>query len=54
MKDMLNLFVTSEHIDHARSARIYIQKMEEMKATNPWLEEKFAKAFHAVRRLGRH
>ena len=33
---------------------IYIYEMEEMNATIPWLEEEFAKGFHAVRRSGRH
>ena len=37
---MLNLFAVLGHIHYARSARIYIQEMEGMKATNPWLEEK--------------
>ena len=28
--------------------------MEELNATNPWLQEKFEKGFHAVRRSARH
>ena len=51
---MLNLFAASGHINYARSARIYIQEMEELNATNPWLQEKFEKGFHAVRRSARH
>ena len=54
MKSMLNLFAASGHINYARSARIYIQEMEELNATNPWLQEKFEKGFHAVRRSARH
>ena len=49
MKSMLNLFAASGHIHYARSARIYIQEMEEMKATNPWLEEKFTKGLRITR-----
>ena len=54
MKSILNLFAASGHIHYAKSALIYIHEKEEMKATIPWLEEKFAKGFHAVRRSGRH
>ena len=50
MGKMLNLFATTGHINYAKSARLYLQKMAELETEYPWLYQQFSnKGFHCVR-----
>ena len=49
-KNMLNLFASSGHINYAKSARFYVQKMQKLCEEFPWLYQEFQDGFHAVRR----
>ena len=52
---MLNLFTATGHINHAKSARLYLQLMLELLKDFPWLHEMFInQGFHAVRRSSRY
>ena len=48
--EMLNLFVSTGHINYAKSARFYIQRMKSLQEHHPWLFEQFTKGEHAVMR----
>ena len=51
---MLDLFAATGHINHAKSARLYIQQMWELQETHPWLLfETFTEGYHVVRRSDR-
>ena len=50
MKRMINLFAATGHINYAKSARIYIQEMEMLSETYPWLFDQFQNGLHAVKR----
>ena len=53
-KEILNLFAATGHINYAKSARLYLQQMMELKQKHPWLHHKFEEGFHAVRRSDRY
>ena len=56
-KNMLNLFASSGHINYAKSARFYVQKMQRISKNCkefPWLYQEFQDGFYAVRRSNRH
>jgi hypothetical protein len=52
--EMLNLFAASGHIHYAKSARFYVQQMQSLQVTHPWLYDQFSNGQHAVRRSGRY
>lgn len=54
LKRILNLFAASGHLNYAKSARLYLQKMLFLQTSHPWLFEKFVNGFHAVRRTDHH
>jgi hypothetical protein len=49
---MLNLFAATGHINYAKCARLYLQKMNELPETHPWLHQQFVEGKHAVTRTG--
>ena len=51
---MLNLFAATGHIHYAKSARLYLQQMNELKTRYPWLYQKFLEGYHPVRRTKRY
>ena len=51
---MLNLFAATGHIHYAKSARLYLPEMNNLKDKHPWLYEKFMSGFHSVRRTKRY
>ena len=51
---MLNLFASAGRVNYAKSARIYLQSMDELPASYPWLDDRFEeKGLHAIRRSER-
>ena len=51
---MLNLFAATGHIHYAKSARIHLQQMLDLKNTHPWLYQKFSnEGLFVVRRSER-
>ena len=52
--DMLNLFAATGHINYAKSARFYVQQMQELPDMHPWLYNCFINGSHAVRRSNRN
>jgi hypothetical protein len=51
---MLNLFAATGHINYAKSARLYLQLMLELRTDYPWLYHCFQEqGFHTVRRSNR-
>ena len=51
---MLNLFAATVHILYAKSARLYLQEMNELATEHPWLYQKFDDGYHSVRRSKRY
>ena len=48
---MLNLFAATGHINYAKSARLHLQNMLNLKNTHPWINEQFTEGLlHTVRR----
>ena len=55
VEKMLNLFAATGHIHYAKSARLYLQLMNELHQKYPWLYEKFInEGYHTIRRSKRH
>ena len=51
---MLNLFAATGHINYAKSARLYLQMMNDLPSTFPDLHEQFThNGYHVVRRSDR-
>ena len=51
---MLNLFAATGHINYAKSARFYLQLMQDLPREHPWLHQCFInEGFHTVRRSNR-
>ena len=51
---MLNLFAASGHHNYAKCGRLYVQMIQEMSETHPWLWHQFVDSgCHAVQRSGR-
>ena len=54
MRLMLNLFAATAHINYAKSARLYLQKMQSLQFDHPSLYEKYCKfGYHCIRRSDR-
>jgi len=52
---MLNLFAATSHNQYARCARLYLQIMQDLPASHPWLHNQFSiNSFHTVRRSDRY
>jgi hypothetical protein len=52
---MLNLFAATGHNQYAKCARIYVQIMQNLHVTHPWLFEQFTQhGYHTVRRSDRY
>lgn len=51
---MLNIFAAAGHINYAKSARLYVQQMQSLSSTHPWLHKLFMNGKHAVRRSNRY
>lgn len=50
VEEMLNLFAATGHINYAKSSRLYLQLMRELKTDYPWLYHCFTEqGFHTVR-----
>ena len=50
MGKMLNLFAATEHINYAKSGRLYLQLMLDLEKNYPWLYRQFnEKGFHCIR-----
>ena len=47
---MINLFAATAHIHYAKSARLHLQNMLELKTTHPWVYKQFSNGYHTVRR----
>jgi hypothetical protein len=55
VNSMLNLFAATGHYNYAKCGRLYLQFMQQLPETNPWLYEQFIKnGHHTVRRSNRH
>ena len=53
-KRMLNLFAATGHLHYAKIARVYIQEMEKLPETHPWLHDQFLNDSHTVNRTARN
>ena len=52
---MLNIFAASGHHNYAKSGRLYLQMMQDLPLTNPWIYNCFQQyGYHAVRRSNRN
>ena len=52
--DMLCVFAAAGHQNYAKSARLYVQMMNQLPVSHPWLYEQFVTCgFHTVRRTDR-
>ena len=55
VNSMLNLFAATGHFNYAKCGRLYLQNMQRLPETNPWLYEQFSKnGYHTVRRSNRY
>jgi hypothetical protein len=55
LAQMLNLFAATGHRNYAKSARLYLQMMLNLRETHPWLHEQLSvNSLHAVRRTDRY
>ena len=54
LSKMLNLFAATGHINYAKSARIYLQKMRKVPETHPWLCAQFINGHHTVQRTNKN
>ena len=55
VEKMLNLFAATGHINYAKSARLYLQQMQQLPTEHPWLYHCFSEqGFHTVRRSSRY
>ena len=51
---MLDLFAATGHNNYTKSCRLYLQMMQDLPTTHPWLFEQFSQqGFHVVRRTDR-
>ena len=52
---MLNLFAATGHLHYAKCGRLYLQLMQDLPNSHPWLYKKFAEeGCHAIRRSKRY
>ena len=55
VSSMLNLFAATGHFNYAKCGRLYLQRMQKLPETNPWLYEQFSQhGYHTVRRSNRY
>ena len=47
---MLNLFAATGHINYAKSARLYLQQMNKLPETHPYLYNEFVNGNHTAQR----
>ena len=51
VRKMINLFAATGHMNYAKSARLYLQKMLDLPNQHPWLHRCFTEeGYHTVRR----
>jgi len=53
VSSMLTLFAAAGHHNYAKSARLYLQLMNKLLCTRPWLYDQFISHGHTVRRTNR-
>ena len=53
VRQMLNLFSATAHVQYARSARRYLQLMDELPTDFPWLYNLFHQGYYTIRRSDR-
>ena len=54
VRKFLNLFAATVHIHYAESDRLYLQEMQKLPISHPWLYSKCIEdGFHTVRRRPR-
>ena len=51
---MLNIFAATGHGNYAKCAYYYLQKMQELPDTHPWLHQQFIDGQHAVQRYDKN
>jgi len=55
VRKMLNLYAASGRVNYAKSARLYLQTMNELPEKHPWLFQCFnEKGYHTIRRSDRY
>ena len=54
VEKMLNVFAATGHVNYAKCARLYLQKMRNLHNTHPELYEQFLNGFHTVRRSDKY
>ena len=55
VKKMLNLFAAAGRVNYAKSARLYLQTMNDLPQKHPWLFQCFnEKGYHTIRRSDRY
>ena len=52
--EMLNLLAATGHNNYVKSARLYLQIMNDLQKTHPSLHELFLNDYHTVRRSDRY
>ena len=50
VRQMLNLFSVTAHFQYAKSARLYLQLMDELAIDFPWLYNLFQLGYYTIRR----
>ena len=54
LEKMLNLFAATDHMNHAKSARLYLQSMMDLPAKHPWLFQRLSvDGYYFIRRSDR-
>eukprot|EP00794_Sanderia_malayensis_P019665 gene19665-21612_t len=54
LSQMLHLFAATGHINYAKSARLYLQEMQKLPETHPWLHAQFTDGHHTVQRTNKN
>ena len=55
LKDMVNIFAATGHINYAKSSRFYLQLMLELQVTHPWLYSQLSEhGHHFIRRTEKY
>jgi hypothetical protein len=50
---MLPVFAAAHHINYARSGRVYLQQMQDLPSTHPWLHKQFQDGMFTIRQSDR-
>ena len=53
VRQMLNLFSATVHVQYAKSARRYLQLMDELPTNFPWLYNLLRQGYYTIRRSDR-